>query len=190
MPFQGNYNSQDVSQPDDCSWHPDQTIIVPHEEQNKRWWDLDDNRRKQLKVQISFILNPYQATHDSSRSEVGFCQVPPLLTLATTPGTKTKRERKRKWVYYRIPTFPCLPSKKQALTWGLQRWQRDAYVRTEEFRNHGPRAPTTWVLVDGRDKIPNSAIEAGKDKGGHPTYIARAYYENSIRTFGRLLGCF
>ena len=81
-------------------------------------------------------------------------------------------------------TFPCLPSsKKQALTWGLQRWQRDAYVRTEEFRNHGPRAPTTWVLVDGRDNIPKSAIEAGKDKDGHPTYIARAYYEDSIRTF-------
>jgi hypothetical protein len=55
-------------------------------------------------------------------------------------------------------------------------------VRTEEFRNHGPRAPTTWILVDGRDKIPNSAIEAGKDKDGHPTYIARAYYEDSIQT--------
>ena len=52
--------------------------------------------------------------------------------------------------------------------WGLQGWQRDAYVRTEEFRNHGPRAPTTWVLVDGRDKIPKSAIEAGTDKDGHP----------------------
>jgi hypothetical protein len=193
LPFQGNYNSQDVSRPDDCSWHPDQTVIVPLEEQKKKWWDLDDNRRKQVKVHISFILNPYQATHGSSRSEVGFCQVPPLLALATTPGTKTKRELKRKWVYYRIPilTFPCLPSsKKQALKWGLQRWQRDAYVRTEEFRNHGPCAPTTWVLVDGRDKIPNSAIEAGKDKHGDPIYIARAYYEDSIRTFRRLLGCF
>jgi hypothetical protein len=86
-----------------------------------------------------------------------------------------------------ILTFPCLPSsKKQALTWGLQRWQRDAYVRTEEFHNHGPRAPTTWVLVDGRDKIPKSAIEAGKDKDGHPIYFARVYYEDSIGTFGRL----
>jgi hypothetical protein len=121
---------------------------------------------------------------------VGFWQVPPLLALATTPGTKTRRELKRKWVYYRIlvlPTFSCSPSsKKQALTWGLQRWQRDAYVRTEEFRNHGPRAPTTWVLVDGRDKFPQSAIEAGKDKDGHPIYIARAYYEDGIRTFDQL----
>ena len=88
-------------------------------------------------------------------------------------------------------TFPYLPSlKKQALTWGLQRWQRDAYVRTEEFRNHGPRAPTTWVLVDGRDKIPKSAIEAGKDKDGHPMYFARVYYEDSIGMFGRLAGLF
>lgn len=84
--------------------------------------------------------------------------------------------------------FPCLPSssKREALTWGLQRWQRDAYVRTEEFRNHGPRAPMTWVLVDGRDKIPKSAIEAGKDKDDHPIYFARVYYEDSIGTFGRL----
>jgi hypothetical protein len=83
--------------------------------------------------------------------------------------------------------FSCLPSsKKQGFMWGLQRWQRDAYVRTEEFRNHGPRAPTTWVLVDGRDKIPKSAIEAGKDKDGHPIYFARVYYEDSIGTFARL----
>jgi len=50
LPFQGNYNGQDVSQPDDCSWHPDQTVIVPYEEQKKKWWDLDDNRRKQIKI--------------------------------------------------------------------------------------------------------------------------------------------
>ncbi len=66
----------------------------------------------------------------------------------------------------------------------MQRWQRDAYVRTEEFRNHGPRTPTTWVLVDERDKIPKSAIEAGRDKDGHPMYFARVYYEDSIGTFG------
>ncbi len=76
--------------------------------------------------------------------------------------------------------------KKQSLTWGAQGWQRDAHVRTEEFRNHGPRSPTTWVLVEGRDKIPNSALEAGKDKDGNPIYIARAYFEDSLRKFGRL----
>ena len=51
------------------------------------------------------------------------------------------------------------------------------------------RAPTTWVLVNGRDKIPKSAIEAGTDKEGHPNYITRAYYEDSMRTLDRLLGC-
>jgi len=69
----------------------------------------------------------------------------------------------------------------------VQGWHQDSRARTEEFRNHGPRSPTTWVLVDGRDKIPNSAIEAGRDKDGHPIYIARAYYEDSIRTFDLLL---
>lgn len=55
LPFQGNYNSQDVHQPDDCSWHPAQTVIVPYEEQKKKWWDLDGGRREQLKVQISLV---------------------------------------------------------------------------------------------------------------------------------------
>lgn len=99
LPFQGNYNSQDVHELDDCSWHPDQTVIVSHEEQKKRWLDLDDDRREQLKVQTSLILNIYQVTHGSSRSEEGFWQVPPLLALATTPGTKTRKgELKRRWV--------------------------------------------------------------------------------------------
>lgn len=67
----------------------------------------------------------------------------------------------------------------------MQGWHKDSVARTEEFRNHGPRAPVTWVLVDGRDKIPNSALEAGKDKDGHTIYVARAYYEDSIRTLDR-----
>jgi hypothetical protein len=51
--LQGNYNSQDVHQPDDCTWHPGQTVTVPCEEQKKKWRDLGEDRRKQLKVQIS-----------------------------------------------------------------------------------------------------------------------------------------
>ena len=116
--------------------------------------------------------------------------MPPLSALATKHGTKTwKGKLKMKWVYYRIPfvTFPAYP-RGYKLTWGLQRWQRDAYVRTEEFRNHGPCTPTTWILVDGRDNIPSSAIEAGKDKDGHPIFVARAYHEDSIRTFERIFG--
>ncbi|KAI0277392.1 hypothetical protein BGY98DRAFT_1187206 [Russula aff. rugulosa BPL654] len=142
-----NYNSQDVHQPDDCSWHPDQTVIVPREEQKKKWRDLDEDRRKQLKIGGGLMAGA--ATIDA--------------------GYHAWDENKGR-----------SEEEKQALTWGLQRWQRDAYVRTEEFRNHGPRAPTTWVLVDGRDNIPKSAIEAGKDKDGHPMYFARVYYEDSI----------
>jgi hypothetical protein len=84
-----------------------------------------------------------------------------------------------------ITTFPAnLPSlKKQELTWGAQSWQTDAYARTEEFRNHGPRGPTSWVLVEGREKIPRSALEAGKDKDGNSIYIARAFFEGGTRTF-------
>lgn len=53
LSFPGNYNSQDVHQPDDCIWHPCQTVIVPHEEQKKKWRDLSEDRREQLKVQVS-----------------------------------------------------------------------------------------------------------------------------------------
>jgi hypothetical protein len=144
----GNYNSQDVHQPEDCSWHPAQTVMVPHEEQKKKWRDLDHDRKRQLEIGgglwagAAIIDAGYHAwdEHKQGRTE----------------------------------------EEKQALMWGLQSWQRDAYARTEEFRNHGPRAPTTWVLVDGRDKIPNSAIEAGKDRDGNPIYIARVYYEDSL----------
>jgi hypothetical protein len=55
LPFQGDYNRQDVHLPDDCSWHPCQTVIVPREEQKKKWWDLDDNRKKQVEVQIPLL---------------------------------------------------------------------------------------------------------------------------------------
>ena len=105
-----------------------------------------------------------------------------LLRLARTREKENRRGSK--FFPYRIfftPVTYCPSPKKQALTWGAQNWHEDSRVRTEEFRNRGPCAPTTWVLVDGRDKIPNSALEAGKDKDGHPIYIARAYYEDSLR---------
>ena len=56
LPSQGNYNRQDVHQPDDCIWHPAQTVIVSDEEQKKRWRDIDNDRRQQLRVQILFHL--------------------------------------------------------------------------------------------------------------------------------------
>jgi len=143
----GDYHGQDVQQPDDCSQH--QKVDVPHVEQKKKWYDLDDDRKKQLEIGGGLLAGAailgggYAAWHEHEKK-------------------KSEEE-------------------KQALTWGVQGWHQDSVARTEEFRNHGPRAPATWVLVDGRDKIPNSALEAGKDKDGHPIYIARAYYEDTIQ---------
>ncbi len=53
LPILGNYQGQDVHSPDDCSRHPDQTVEIAHEEQKKKWWDLDDKRKKELEVQRS-----------------------------------------------------------------------------------------------------------------------------------------
>jgi hypothetical protein len=52
LPLQGDYCQQDVHPTNDCNKHPDQTEEVPHEEQKKKWYDLDDQRKKQLEVQI------------------------------------------------------------------------------------------------------------------------------------------
>jgi hypothetical protein len=55
LPFQGDYHEQEVYSPEDCSRH--QTVEVPHEEQKKKWYDLDDDRKKKFEVQtFSFIL--------------------------------------------------------------------------------------------------------------------------------------
>lgn len=71
LPFLGEYHKEDVHPPEDCSRHPDQTIEVPHDEQEKKWWDLKDDRKKQLEVQISLILTCCRATHDCMILQVG-----------------------------------------------------------------------------------------------------------------------
>lgn len=63
MPFQGDYHGQDVPPPNDYNKpHPDQTVEVPNEEQKKKWWDLDGDRKKQLEVRISLVMNSYLVT--------------------------------------------------------------------------------------------------------------------------------
>jgi len=142
----GDYRGQNVHPPDDYSQH--QQVDVPHEEQKKNWYDLDDNLKNQLKMGGGLLAGAallgggYYAWHEHEE--------------------KSEEE-------------------KDALTWGAQNWHQDSRARTEGFRNHGPRSPTTWVLVDGRDKIPNSAIMSGRDRDGHPIYIARAFHEHSLQ---------
>jgi len=60
---QGDYHGQDVHPPDDCSQH--QKVDVPHEEQKKKWYDLEDDRKKQLEVHISllFLSGPLMTMH-------------------------------------------------------------------------------------------------------------------------------
>jgi hypothetical protein len=59
---------------------------------------------------------------------------------------------------------------------------RDAQARTEGHDGRGSRGSPTWVLVDGRENIPDTAILAGRDRDNHPIYIARAYQGDSLRT--------
>ncbi|KAF9649654.1 hypothetical protein BDM02DRAFT_3113500 [Thelephora ganbajun] len=59
-----------------------------------------------------------------------------------------------------------------------ERWLQDSRQRTDEFNRTGPCAPTTWVLVSGRE-IPGNAIEAGKEHD-NALYIARAYVEDGL----------
>lgn len=83
-------------------------------------------------------------------------------------------------------TLPLLTkTQKDALKWGAQNWAKESQAKTEEFRNHGPRGAVTWVLVEGREKIPKSAFEAGRDKDNHPLYVCRAFFEHGTRTFYR-----
>ncbi|GJJ06303.1 hypothetical protein Clacol_000494 [Clathrus columnatus] len=60
-----------------------------------------------------------------------------------------------------------------------QRWIEEARARTADFHQHGPRGPTTWVLVQGKE-IPPSAIVAGRLQG-QPLYIARAFHEGGVQ---------
>ncbi|KAH8994056.1 hypothetical protein EDB92DRAFT_1852498 [Lactarius akahatsu] len=140
----GDYHGQDVQQPSDYNNHPDQTVEVPHEEQKQNWWDLDDDRKKKLKIGggiaagLGIIGAGYYAYH--------------------------KHEEHKK-----------SEEDKDALAWGVQGWAKESQVKTEEFRNHGPRAPATWVLVEGRDNIPPSAFMAIKYT------VARAYFEHGLQ---------
>jgi len=70
---------------------------------------------------------------------------------------------------------------KDALKWGVQGWAKESQAKTEEFRNHGPRAPFTWVLVEGRENIPKSALVAGTDQNNNPIFIARAFFEHGLQ---------
>ncbi|KAI0044997.1 carbohydrate-binding module family 12 protein [Auriscalpium vulgare] len=44
------YHNSNVKPPPDYNNHPDQQVDVPHEEQKKNWWDLDEKRKHELEI--------------------------------------------------------------------------------------------------------------------------------------------
>ncbi|KAI0093201.1 carbohydrate-binding module family 12 protein [Irpex rosettiformis] len=68
---------------------------------------------------------------------------------------------------------------KKAQAWGLQNWLKDAQSRTQDFHQHGPRGPVTWVLVQGNN-FPANPYPGGEEDG-RTLYIARAFHEGSIQ---------
>ncbi|CAE6412600.1 unnamed protein product [Rhizoctonia solani] len=68
---------------------------------------------------------------------------------------------------------------KKALAWGLQNWLTDAQRRAQEFHQHGPRGPVTWVLTQG-NRIPQGAFVAGQESDGTPLYFGRTFFEGGI----------
>ncbi|KAJ1305803.1 hypothetical protein OPQ81_010533 [Rhizoctonia solani] len=68
---------------------------------------------------------------------------------------------------------------KKALAWGLQNWVTDAQRRAQEFHQHGPRGPVTWLLTKG-PRIPQGAFVAGQESDGTPLYVGRTFFEGGI----------
>jgi hypothetical protein len=85
------------------------------------------------------------------------------------------------YAYHQHEEHKKSEEEQEALTWGAQGWAKDSQAKTEEFRKHGPRLPATWVLVEGRDKIPKAALVVGKDKDGYSIFVARAYFEHGLQ---------
>lgn len=94
---QGDYHGQDVQQPSDYTSHPDQTVEVTHEEQKQNWYDLTDERKKQLKVRaLSWVV--ISISH-SPRSVVALRQALPSSVEDTSliRSTRNTKKQKKKW---------------------------------------------------------------------------------------------
>ncbi|MCV2423748.1 DUF3421 domain-containing protein, partial [Paucibacter sp. DJ4R-1] len=68
---------------------------------------------------------------------------------------------------------------KKALAWGLQNWVTDAQRRAQEYHQHGPRGPVTWLLTKG-PRIPQGAFVAGQESDGTPLYVGRTFFEGGV----------
>lgn len=79
-----------------------------------------------------------------------------------------------------------MPNQKKAHAWGLQSWLKNAQMRTQEFYEHGPRGPVTWVLVHGKD-FPRDPFPGGEENG-ETLYICRGFHDVSLRPTIQLYG--
>ena len=52
LTYLGNINDLFLGCVGGANWdeHKHQKVDIPHEEQQKNWWDLDDKRKKELEV--------------------------------------------------------------------------------------------------------------------------------------------
>lgn len=64
---------------------------------------------------------------------------------------------------------------KQAHNWARDNWEKDAQIRTDQYRNGVQHGPATWILTHGKD-IPHDAIVVGQEHDW-TLYICRAYHE-------------
>ncbi|CAL1707879.1 unnamed protein product [Somion occarium] len=81
--------------------------------------------------------------------------------------------------YYAYHEHEKSEEEKKANIWALQSWLKEARARTDDFYRNGPRAPTTWILVEGKN-IPQGALPGGEENG-QPLYICRAFHEGSLQ---------
>lgn len=86
------------SQPSGQNWdeHKHQKVDIPSEEQNKHWWDLDDERKKKLEVRVASDRRTFWISDTIViRSAVVLPSVLPCLVVVYSRTTTTRRARSR-----------------------------------------------------------------------------------------------
>ncbi|GJE92257.1 carbohydrate-binding module family 12 protein [Phanerochaete sordida] len=134
-------------QPSGNNWdeHKHQKVDIPHEEQKKNWWDLDDDQKKKLEIGGGLAVG--------------------LAALGAGVFAYNHHQKSEE--------------QKKAAVWALQGWLKEAQARTADFYEHGPRGPTTWLLVHGKN-FPQNMIPGGEENG-EPLYICRGFHDGSIQ---------
>lgn len=93
--YQNQHPQGQQQQQSEKPWdqHSEQTVDIPHEEKKKKWYEIDDHRKKQLEV--SFSPDQLSSTISCARSVEA--SLPELLSWVgvSTLGMNMKRTKKR-----------------------------------------------------------------------------------------------